>query len=116
MAPAFSFKKALNTITPQKGMVVAVYVSDRKMGSGVKSFLMLAVTGRYVTLFHIPLLQCLRVKRAEWPGYSAKELNVSAIQLFTDLTVAMKLHALRGRKWSHSATTRALAIIEDQLP
>lgn len=116
MAPAFSFKKPLNTITPQRGMVVSVYVSDKDIGSGSKPFLVLAVTGRYVTMLHIPLLKCLRIRRAAWPGYAARVLQVPAIQLFEELTTVAKRHTLQGKRWSANVVGRAFKVIEEWLP
>lgn len=113
---SFSFKKPLNSITPQRGMVVSVYVSDKDIGSGSKPFLVLAVTGRYVTLLYIPLLKCLRIRRAAWAGYAARVLQVTPIQLFEEITFAAKRHTLQGKRWNVSVVGRALKTIEEWLP
>lgn len=111
-----SFRKALNKVTPSVGMTVAAYFSIAKLGSGTKPFLIIAITGRYVTLFYIPTLSVLRVKCCHWPRIPLNAVAVEPIQLFEELTQSMAAHTLKGKRWNARSVGRAARVIEEMMP
>lgn len=116
MGARFSFHQPLNTITPQKGLVVSAYFSDRVLGSGAKVFLMIGVTGRYVSLLHIPSLQVKRVRTCDWSMIPAEAVAIDGAQLQAELIRATTRHTLRGKRYSAHTIAQATAIIEEWLP
>lgn len=66
-------RPVLNKIEPKRGMALQVYMSRVDIGSGVRSFLVIGVSSRYVTLFYASKLKAIKIRRKEWPYYHAVE-------------------------------------------
>lgn len=109
--PSFSFKPALNTIDPVPGMMVAVYMSDVKLGSGIKPFLVIGASPRYVTLYYVPRLLPVRIKRRLWPTYHATVMRRDVVLITTELNTAIADYIGAAKRFDAACVRRAYTVL-----
>lgn len=106
--------KAINSIEPYVGAVFNIYLSTAQIGSGVKRFLVIGVSPRFISLFYIPRLLCVKIKRHEWP-HLAVVVPTTALQTKASMhaaIVATMHHRVNvGESFNHRNVARALEVI-----
>jgi hypothetical protein len=114
MNPSMSLRKPKNSVTPRKGLHVNIYFSTQKLGSGVKPYLIIGVTGRYVTLYSIPRLLSVKVKRHQWPELVVGVAPIKPVVIAEQLTQAVERAVSAGWRFDKAAMVRATEIIQEE--
>lgn len=102
----------LNSITPRKGLGVQVYMSRRDIGSGVRPFLIIGVSSRYVTLFYAPKLHVVKIKRLDWPTYHAAEFIPNPAIIVRQIAMDWERAKDMGLRTNKAHIIRALEVLK----
>lgn len=103
--------KPLNTIEPRKGMTLQIYMSRKDVGSGLREYLVLGVSHRYVTLFYPPGLLVLRIKRKAWPFLHAVSYKANIQTLIANVEKRLADMHVWGKRVGKVNTEKALALL-----
>lgn len=104
--------KPLNSILPRKGQTVQVYVSRQDMGYGIRPFIVIGVSSRYVTLFSVTNLKAFKIKRLDWPTFHVVEFSPNLGDILRQISASWEIVKAHGGRTNRAHIERALEVLE----
>lgn len=103
---------------PKPGMILSIYMSHRKIGSGTRLFIVTSVGNRYVTLLVPADLATLRLSWPEWDALIAVRDATWEIPDFGGYAAAIEgrehLFKARNMKYQSDTVAKAIALLRDK--